>query len=295
MNENEYTKLSMDEITRQSPLSGIKDFVISESSVDIQEFPYDFRYPHILEGFGFAICLQGNARIKINLQEINVKAYSAIIILPNYVFQIMEQSEDLRIEFLVFSFDFISGIRLVVEREIPEKIEQMTYIPIADSEINDLLELHHLIVKQYQRTTHLFREKIVRNLLYALIYEVLQLFQKTRIGHVSETKSHRETLLQQFIELVFKYHRQERSITFYARMMHLTPKYLSKVIKETSGKSISEWVDEMVIIMAKALLKSSNLTISQISEELNFATPSLFCRYFKKRTQKTAGQYRQES
>lgn len=108
----------------------------------------------------------------------------------------------------------------------------------------------------------------------------------------SETLSRQEEILQQFIKLLFKYHRRERSITFYASKIFLTPKYLSKVIHETSGKSISQWIDEMVIMVAKALLKSSDMTVSEISEELNFATPSLFCRYFKKNTSLTPIQYR---
>ena len=86
---------------------------------------------------------------------------------------------------------------------------------------------------------------------------------------------------------------KERSIAFYADKMFITPKYLSRVVKETSGVDIQQWIDDMVIMAAKALLKSSNMTILQISEDMSFANPSFFGTYFKKRTGMTPVQYRE--
>jgi AraC-like DNA-binding protein len=75
--------------------------------------------------------------------------------------------------------------------------------------------------------------------------------------------------------------------------MSLTPKYFSKKVREASGKSVSQWIDEMVIMEAKAMLKSSNLTVLQISEKLNFPNASFFGSYFKKRTGISPIQYRE--
>lgn len=78
---------------------------------------------------------------------------------------------------------------------------------------------------------------------------------------------------------------------FYADQLHLTPKYFSKLIKQSTGKTAGEWIDELVIVAAKGMLKSSNLTVAQISEELNFANPSFFGRYFKSKTGLTPKQF----
>lgn len=78
------------------------------------------------------------------------------------------------------------------------------------------------------------------------------------------------------------YYKKERAIKFYAEKLLLTPSHLTKVIKEASQKSVLLWVDEMVVMSAKAMLKSSDMTVSQIAEELNFANPSFFGTYFKK-------------
>ncbi|SDZ96726.1 AraC-type DNA-binding protein [Porphyromonadaceae bacterium KH3R12] len=157
----------------------------------------------------------------------------------------------------------------------------------------NLLDLHTFIVKKYKREDHLYREEITKNLLYTLIYEVLQLLSSYKITTNGKALTRSEELLTQFIGLLFQFHSQERSVKFYADKMSLTPKYLSKKVREASGKSVSQWIDEMVIMEAKAMLKSSNLTVLQISEKLNFPNASFFGSYFKKRTGISPIQYRE--
>jgi AraC-like DNA-binding protein len=292
MNRGNYPKISLEDIEGQSLTLGIKNFIISENKINIHDYPFDFRYPHIVEGIAFAICAKGTGRIKINLKEFQIEANAIITILPNYIVEILEQSDDLLIEFLFFSFDFVSDLKLITETELFENIEEKAYLKINEDEANNLLEFHAFIVKQYKKTNHLYREKIAKNLLYTLIYEVLQLYYDKKIGNDDETLTRKEKHLHHFIKLLFKHHIQERSIAFYAGKMFITPKYLSQVIYETSGKNIQQWIDEMVIMAAKAFLKSSNMTVSQISEEMNFPNPSFFGSYFKKRTGMPPLQYR---
>lgn len=64
------------------------------------------------------------------------------------------------------------------------------------------------------------------------------------------------------------------------------------MIKEISGKTAGEWIDEMVLMGAKAMLKSSDLSVAQISDELNFASASFFGTYFKKLAGMTPMEYR---
>jgi AraC-like DNA-binding protein len=54
------------------------------------------------------------------------------------------------------------------------------------------------------------------------------------------------------------------------------------VIKENSNMSATEWIDNSVILEARAMLKSTNMTIQQISEELNFPSQTFFGKFFKR-------------
>lgn len=91
-----------------------------------------------------------------------------------------------------------------------------------------------------------------------------------------------EELVENFLNQVQDNFKQERGIEFYANKLCVTPKYLSKVIKEHNGLSAKQWIDDYVVWEAKALLKSTHMTIQQISNELNFPSQSFFGRYFKR-------------
>ena len=81
-------------------------------------------------------------------------------------------------------------------------------------------------------------------------------------------------------------------MSFYARQLNITPKYLSSVVKEVSGKTAAKWIDESVILEAKSLLKYSGMSIQEIAYCLNFPNQSFFGKYFRSHTGMTPSAYR---
>lgn len=293
MSKDQSGKMISSDTCKESSPSILKNFIVSDKSVNVQDFFLDLRYPHIVEGISFAICVKGSAQMKINLHEYQITENMLITIIPGNIIEFVSESDDLSIEFLFFTFDFIADVKLDLDLAIPEKIGQMPCLKITEEETQNLLEFHAFIVKQYKKKDNANRMKIAKNLLYALMCEVMQLYLVSKVVDNGRTKSRQEEIISQFVELLFKYHKTERSIAFYADKMFLTSKYLSKVIKDITGKPILQWIDEMVIMAAKALLKTSNKTILQISEELNFANASFFGSFFRKRVGMTPVQYRE--
>ena len=160
MNEQKYAKISLEDIISQNSMPGMQSFIISEeklyvknSSINIQDSFFDLKYPHVCEGIGFAICTKGKAKIRINLREYQIDSSAIITLLPNYIIQILEQDENLEIEFLMFSFDFISDIKMVAEADF-EKVQLSTFLNIDEETAMDMLEFHKFIVKQYKRTNY---------------------------------------------------------------------------------------------------------------------------------------------
>lgn len=87
---------------------------------------------------------------------------------------------------------------------------------------------------------------------------------------------------------------KERNVSFYARQLNITPKYLSSVVKEVSGKTAAKWIDESVILEAKSLLKYSGMSIQEIAYHLNFSTQSFFGKYFKQHTGTSPSRYKRK-
>ncbi|MCH5234317.1 MAG: AraC family transcriptional regulator [Muribaculaceae bacterium] len=91
-------------------------------------------------------------------------------------------------------------------------------------------------------------------------------------------------LTEKFLSLVQQYFKKERFLDFYASQLEVSTKHLSRTVKEATGFSAVDWIDRFVILEAKVLLKSTTMSIQQISDELNFASQSFFGKYFKKHT-----------
>lgn len=89
-----------------------------------------------------------------------------------------------------------------------------------------------------------------------------------------------------------KHYMQERSVGFYAGQLHLTPKYLTTIIRKTSGRTAAEWIDDYVVLEAKNLLKYSTMSIQEIAYCLNFPNQSFFGKYFRNHTGMPPSAYR---
>ena len=105
--------------------------------------------------------------------------------------------------------------------------------------------------------------------------------------------SRKEIMFDEFMQNLQVHFMRERSVAFYANLACVTPKYFGIIIKEVSGRRPIDWIDDMVILYAKAALLSGEHSVKQIAEILHFATPSYFGRYFKEHVGCTPGQFGQ--
>lgn len=287
--EKNIPNYTIDELSKQVDPYAIKNFIVSDTEKKIPHFLLE--YPHILDGIVFSICTKGHARFRINMLEFNVEPNMIVTILPNSIIEPIEKSEDFLLETLFFSFDFISDFPLPSDFDIIEKINQQPYLKVEEHEVQNFLKFHNFIVEQYNRREHRYRQEIAKYLVFALIAEIGALYSTKENRVKKQTRA--EKLTSQFHSLLHKHYKEERNISFYADKMCLTPKYLTSTIKKITGKSIMTWIHEAVIMAAKVQLKSTDKTVLQISEELNFNDASLFCRFFRKYTGISPKQYRE--
>jgi YesN/AraC family two-component response regulator len=136
-----------------------------------------------------------------------------------------------------------------------------------------------------------FIKNSIEYCLHALLEEVYSLL--TKGAQVKKVQlSRKEAITARFIELLNIYFKTQRQLSFYADKLNITPPYLSQVIKEVSGKTAGEMIDEVVVIEAKRLLKDPQYNITEVSDQLNFTSASFFGKFFKKHTGKSPSKYR---
>lgn len=101
-----------------------------------------------------------------------------------------------------------------------------------------------------------------------------------------------EEEFNQFMKELARHYMQHRSVGFYAAQLHLTPKYLTTIIRKTTGRTASDWIDDYVVLEAKNLLKYSTMSIQEVAYYLSFPNQSFFGKYFKEHTGLTPTAYR---
>ncbi len=84
----------------------------------------------------------------------------------------------------------------------------------------------------------------------------------------------------------------ERSVQFYAGQMFVTPKYLTKITKDSTNKTVRQFIDEMVIAEAKIFLDTPSVSIANVADELNFSDQFFFSKFFKNHTGLSPSEYK---
>lgn len=235
------------------------------------------------DGHTMIIGVKGIIKITIDLDTMEVPPNSLLFIAPEQVFKPIDwEGEELDAYMLFMSNKFVYDLSIdfnVISTQIFTSSKAvLTLPPDKVSLLVRYLEmLHRNATEQSSYTRH-----IARALMSAAAYQMMAYAEDTERS-ASREKPHSRKLgyVQTFLRLVRTHHRHERAIGFYADKMFISPKYLSLIIKEATGRSAAEWIDQYVLQEAKNLLRYSGKNVQQVAYELNFTNQSSFGKYFK--------------
>ena len=272
------------------------DFIGNDFAIfdDIKDMSLS-SYPTRLNAACLTVCLKGWCKLELNLQQCEMREGMLGIILPDQIVLQRERSDDFSGSFIAVSRDFMDLVIPTMQQLFPMffMIKERPCIAVTADELQAFEEYHSFLWSKVKLKDNPYRKEITQGLLMALFYEIYDIYQ----GHAVKErtpKSRKEDLFERFIRYVYEFYKEERSVSFYADKMFLTPKHLSTMVKEVSGKTAGEWIDSLVILEAKAMLKSSEQSIQEIADELHFANQSFFGKYFKHHTGFSPKEYRKQ-
>ena len=241
-------------------------------------------------------------KAEINLKTYDIHDNSVIINLPGNISRIYSLDEDQvnKLHFVVVavSSEFLSSSRMDYVRMFNESIAVLDNPCFEMSKeeraiFSKYFELVDALIGSRQKNTMQVLRGIVSSCLaYAGSIWQEKLLAAERPRPRGEQTIRAKLVLEEFLKLVAEYHDRERGMAFYADKLCLTPKYLSKIIKNASGKSGPEWIDSFVILEAKNMLKYSDMPIKEIVYKLHFPNSSVFYKFFKSHTGMTPSEYR---
>ena len=237
------------------------------------------------------ICAKGIAEGFINLKHIRAVAPCFVAILPEQILEYKSVSADFSGYAIIMSKKFSDNLLPNAQEQLPLylAISKEPVIELNEESLEGMVSYYNMMKRVANVKDNPHRMEVARFLALAFFYGIgYSIFKQDS----DKNSTHYEILSEKFMRLVRTHYKQERGLDFYANQLHLTPKHLAKVIKETTNKTANDWIDEHVVLEAKALLKSTNMTAQQISDELNFSDQSFFGKYFKRHTGMSPREYK---
>ena len=245
-----------------------------------------FRFPSRLNALIIGVGTEGETSLTSNLQEFRLKKDSLFIFSPKHILQVQSNNR-FKAHLIVIAPDFLKRINIDTKRMMPLFLQfgSLPCMELTQAESQSLRSFISMVEQELKGSETDFSSEIIGGLIAATIYKVGDILTHYLTEHPevdSPIHNRAEEYFRQFTELLGEHYKHERSVGFYARQLCITPKYLTTLIKRISGKSVSEWIDNYVILEAKTLLKYSNMSVQEIAYYLNFPNQSFFGSYFKR-------------
>ena len=272
---------------------GIMGECIAANSVSEMEI---FRFPSRLNALIIGVGTEGETSLTSNLQEFRLKKDSLFIFSPKHILQVLSNNR-FKAHLIVIAPDFLKRINIDTKRMMPLFLQfgSLPCMELTHAESQSLRSFISMVEQELKGSETDFSSEIIGGLIAATIYKVGDILTHYLTEHPevdSPIHNRAEEYFRQFTELLGEHYKHERSVGFYARQLCITPKYLTTLIKRISGKSVSEWIDNYVILEAKTLLKYSNMSVQEIAYYLNFPNQSFFGSYFKRNAGMSPSQYK---
>ena len=244
--------------------------------IQTSEHPY-ISEPYRAESYAIEFLRKGSIVMHTGLEKKIVHAPAIITLGPSVIRSFSKNEDEILIDILFFKPQFFLENQANVFF-----LTQYDFFENSSSHLSELtktdeskLERIFSLIQEVSEKQSKHQASILRSYLYILIYEI-DAIQKEKGS--SELQN---PLFEKFKELLFKDFLNFRNVQHYADQLNVSRKYLSEVIKKNSGKTASDWINEMVILEAKVLLQNKNMSINQISDMLHFSDQSIFGRFFK--------------
>ena len=193
-------------------------------------------------------------------------------------------SSDFKATFLLVSKDFLLEYN-------PEKVwasKAFVFIkknPVfrLDDKGKAMIEYNFIQIKRRIEETHLFQKEILGRQLQIFLLDLWEIY-KNAMENIQPTDNSSALLFTRFMNMLPVYSKTEREVGFYADKLCVSAKYLSEVVKKSSGHPASYWINGYAMQEILSLLKRPDLTFAEISNQMNFYNPAHFTRFVTKQT-----------
>lgn len=245
-----------------------------------------------LEGAAVLFCLEGEGIVTIDLKQYKIQKNTQVIILPGSVVSINETGKEFNAAFFVAQGEMFHETCLRFESTFFHFVKENPCYTLPDNftaNIQDFLSATQVI---YNDTEHRFRNQIARNHLQSFLLDVYDKAYRFFTPKDIEGYNRQDELFKKFMSLIHDNSITQREVNFYADQLCISAKYLTNIVRATTGDSAKKIIDNFAILELKVLLQSTEFTIQEIADRMNFPDQSYLGRYFKRHEGMSPMEYR---
>lgn len=251
-----------------------------------------YHYPQRINGCLFILCLRGECEMSIHLAEHKIQANNIVTILPETFIHVHRQSPDCQLYIVGFNKELLNSANFF--SSTMNYLSSLIESPVVSlqPETADLFKDYFmLLIKMGRMETINPNKELTSTMLLTILHGVGSIHQNISVSKRMFNRG--EEIVKRLVQYVIKHYNKERSVAFYADLLHISPQHLSTTVNKVAGKTVTDIIAKLVVTDAQAKLKSTDLTIQEIAYSLNFPDISFFGKYFKRYTGMSPKQYRE--
>lgn len=259
-------------------------------NVNMLNMPYEQRELNVTV---VGVCSSGSCRACINNRIYDLHTNMTMVLFPGQIVQLLDMTDDFNMMVICLSAER-NQVIINQTRDIVPLIMYIRQHPIIETPeqfVSWAKDYCHLCMRAFSCADLPFRNQMYEALLSTLYYNLANVYGNALVSSPLHN-SRQEEIFMQFLQLLEKQYTQYRDVAYYAERLCVTPKYLSSVVKAVSGRTAGVCIDSYVVEEAKRQLRTTRLSVLEISQNLNFPNQSFFGKYFKRLTHQSPYQYR---
>ena len=239
------------------------------------------------------ICLAGEGSFVFNEHCYHITKNDLVVIpIPTKVKNLAAHA-DLKVEWFAADYKFLQNLLPSNNYSIGGSISlnQDPVIKLTEEQARLLLDDFHRLRDRMEDHHLQFYHELMGSLCLTMMYDIFEAHaQREAINSHTDRTAY---IVKQLMDLLSTgISRTEREVSYYAERLNVSPKYLSSTIKRVTGHSVTSYIDRHTIPILKSYLDDERLSLTQISELMNFTTLSYFSRYCTKHLGQSPSEYR---
>lgn len=246
--------------------------------------------------FSYTLVTTGSSLVRYNDNIIQITKNDLLIYTPGTMIHTVETSEDFSAVCLLgdqtTTFEIPYARNVISASYFPFVVQAESKFPLTDREAENLYK-RMMEIMTYINSDHFFKKECLYSLYSLFILDLLNVEEKYKRS--GDFNTHTTDLFLKFLRLLTENFQTHHDISFYADSLAVTTIYLSRIVKRFSRQTVKNHVDRMLVMEASYLLRTTDQPISTIAENLRFATPAGFCKFFKRHKGLSPKEYRMNS